>query len=219
MMPFANARSPNFAGVVVQTVKIFEDMSGTSDGTQSGTLSNVTQGNTIAVFFGNKPASSGACACSDAQGSYAQDFDSFAATNAARVVAFHLAGANAGGHTISITNTKTFNVAWAVEITAASSASFDTGAAAHSGFNTNTDGISTGNFTTAQEHELILAFCMCGVLPTHGTAYTTQGTSTGAGQFGSIVESKVADTVSAYAGLFTAGSVAAAVVACAFKHP
>lgn len=206
------------AGSVLQTVKLFEDMSGTSNGTLSGTLSGVTAGSTIVVFFGNH-SGTGSPACSDGQGSYTLDFDSGSGVNN-RGIAFHLTGANAGSHTISITNCKTFCVAWAVEITAAASSSFDAGHEQHTGQGTGTDGVTSGNFTTTQANDLILGFCYSSVSTVStGTGFTSQGSSTGSGQFGTRVESKVASSIGTYAVTFTTGTALDAAIGCAFKHP
>lgn len=210
---------PGAAGSVLQTVKLFENMAGTSGGTQSGTITGVTAGSTIVVFLGNHSPSAVNAACSDGQGSYTADVNT--GVHLGTVQAFHLTNANAGSHTISITNTNTFYVAWAVEITAAPSSSFDVGAAQfQSTPGVGTDAATSGTFTTTQANDLVIGFVYApSGPPTAGTGYTSQGSSTGGGQFPSRVESKVAASVGSYAATFSGATSYTACAGLAFKHP
>lgn len=215
-----NTKHRSSVGGVIQTVKLFEDMSGTNGGTQSGTLSGVTAGSTIAVFFGNHSPTL-TPACSDGQGSYTIHGNT--GNNPAAVRSFHLTNANAGTHTISITNTQTFYIAYAVEISAASSNSFDVGAAQFqaTGTNTGTDGITSGNFTTTQGNDLILGFCFQGggSPASVGSGYTSLASDTGGGQFCSRLEWKTAVAAGTFAATCSAASSYTATAGMAFKHP
>lgn len=205
-------------GTVVQSVKIIENMSGSSGGTQTGSLTGVTAGNTIVVFLANYSTAATA-ACSDGQGSYTADVDT--GSNLIRSQSFHLANANAGTHSIAVTNTGTYYAVWAVEITAPTSSPYDIGAGQYqSAPGGGTDACTSGSFTTTQTNDLILGFIgVNGQTPAVGTGFTDRGLSTGSAAVETRVESKLFATAGATAATYTTSGASCATIGLAFKHP